>query len=406
VPRPAAVRAGKWKNLALLSVACLFAMTLWFSGSAVLPQLTDEWSLDDGQRSWVTMSVQIGFVAGALVSALLNLADRLPLVGLFAASSLLGALANGAVTLVPEPSGALVFRFLTGFALAGVYPPGMKIVATWCREDRGLGIGLLVGAIVVGSATPHLLNALPALGAAGMPPWRVVVWSSSALAAAGAVLAAGLVRPGPHLAGRAPFDWRFAGRAFSHAPTRLANFGYLGHMWELYAMWTWVPLLLLASYDRAGWSPAAARVAGFATIGVGCLGSILAGALADRYGRPLVAGSSLALSGVCCLAVGFSFGSPVWLTAVCLVWGFAVVADSAQFSAAISEFTDSRYVGTALTVQTSLGFLLTLASIRLLPWGLAEFGWQRCFVLLILGPIFGLWAMIRLSRFARPKFAS
>jgi MFS family permease len=371
-------------------------MALWFSGSAVVPQLIQEWDLDGSQQSWMTMSVQIGFVVGALGSALLNLADRVSSRNLFAVSALLGALFNGAIPLLdPGLAATLALRFLTGVTLAGVYPPGMKLVATWCREDRGLGIGVLVGALSIGSASPHLLNALVP---SGMPAWRSVLTLSSGLAAAAAVIALLFVEAGPYLARTAPFDWRFVGRALSHEPTRLANFGYLGHMWELYAVWAWAPLLVLASYDAAGWSARAARVTGFGVIAIGVFGCVLAGVLADRFGRTLVAGGSLLISGVCCILAGLFFQSPALLTMICLVWGIAVVADSAQFSAAVSELTDSRYVGTALTMQTSLGFLLTLLTIRIIPPLVDAFGWERAFWVLAPGPLFGIWSMVRLRQ--------
>ena len=391
---------GKGRSLGLLAAAALFALSLWFSASAVVPQLTEAWKLTGSQQSWLTMSVQIGFVVGALLSALLNLADRVPARWLLAGSALAGAIFNGVIALYVDSVGpALLLRFLTGVALAGVYPPGMKLMATWCLRDRGFGIGLLVGALTVGSALPHLLNVVPELTAAAtVPAWRPVLLLASGLAVVAAAIGAAFVRQGPYLAGGATFNWRFAARALSDRPVRLANFGYLGHMWELYAMWTWVPLMLLASYRQAGIDPSYARVAGFAVIAIGGIGSVVAGRLADRWGRTSITSISLIVSGICAAVVGLFFASPLLLTAVALVWGFAVVADSAQFSAAVSELSDARYVGTALTMQTSLGFLLTLFSIRIIPPLQAWLGWEGAFVVLVLGPAFGLWSMLALRR--------
>ncbi len=387
--------SGKWRVLLLLSAAELLAMAVWFSASAIIPALTDIWALTDGGQAWLTMSVQIGFVIGALGSAIFGLADRMPARWLFAISSLLAGVATALIPLFAGGLGvALLLRFITGVFLAGVYPVGMKIMASWTEKDRGFGIGLLVGALVFGSATPHLLNVF---GGAG--DWRLVMYLAAGSAILGAIIGALFVSEGPYKTAPPQFQWRQAGRLLADKDAALANLGYLGHMWELYAMWAWIPVFLLASFEKSGSDPRWASLAAFAIIAIGALGSVLAGPLADRVGRTRVTTLSLIISGSSALLIGFLFeAEPIFTVIVALVWGFAVVADSAQFSAALSELSPPEFVGTALTLQTSLGFLLTLFTIRLIPPLVDLVGWRFAFASLALGPIIGIWAMMTLRK--------
>jgi MFS family permease len=361
----------------------LLGMSLWFTASAVTPTLQAAWGLSAGQAGWLTTVVQLGFVAGTATAALLNLADIWSARWLVGMSCILGAAANALVVATDSYAFALAMRFLTGFFLAGVYPPAMKMIATWFVANRGLAIGSIVGALTLGKALPYLLRALEGISASA------VVLSASVAALFGAVLVIGFYRDGPHSFERRPFSWSLIGTVVRHRETRLAILGYLGHMWELYAMWS-----LIAIFTG---SPLIA----FLVIGTGAIGSVLAGKWADRVGRERVTIISMLVSGACALSIGWITSSQLVLV-VALIWGFSIVADSAQFSAIVTEVAPKHAVGTALTLQTSLGFLLTAFTIWLAIQLHTAFDWRVAFGMLAIGPALGIIAMVRLKRL-RPR---
>ncbi len=382
------------RALAAIAVSQLLALTVWFSASAVAPQLQDAWSLDGGQLAALTLAVQLGFVVGALGAAMTNLADRVASRTLFVASAIAAAAVNASLVVVGSNQVwlAIVLRFVSGVALAGVYPSGLKVMAGWFERERGMALGVLVGALTVGSATPHLVRGIVA-------EWRVVVMASSVMALLAAVVMARFVGDGPHDSSAARFSFRQVGQVVRSRGYRLSTFGYLGHMWELYAMWTWTAAFLAASGAAAGTAYGPIGVWTFFIIAVGGFGAWRAGVWADRYGRPQIAGGSMIVSGSCAAVTPLLFGRPAWLVVpVFIVWGFAVVADSAQFSTMATETSAAEARGTALALQTALGFLLTLVTIRGVPLIAESFTWRWAFPVLALGPVLGVAAMARMRK--------
>jgi MFS family permease len=386
----------RWRTLFLLAWAELLGMSLWFAASAVSPQLAQRWHLSPSAIGWLTSIVQLGFVLGTATSALLNLADIIPSRLLFASSALIGAIANAALLDIPSYEGVLVCRLITGFALAGVYPPAMKMISTWFRARRGLAVGTIVGALTVGKAGPYLIHAIPGVGVT-----PVVLSASFAATSAAIIVLLGYV-DGPYPFPPRPFSWGLVATVVRERRWRLATAGYLGHMFELYSAWTWIPTFIAISAAAAG-MPAghlrdslAAAIA-FSAIAIGGIGCIWGGVVADRRGREWLVSTAMALSGTCAILIGLTFGRTLWLLIpVALAWGFFVIADSAQFSVLVTEAVPPHAVGTALTIQTSLGFLLTMISIQLVPPVAAAIGWQWAFAMLALGPVLGIAAIGRL----------
>ncbi|MBO0335188.1 MFS transporter [Sneathiella sp. CAU 1612] len=397
------VAAQKWRSVLLLAICQVLALSLWFSATAVIPVLKSEYGLSGLQASFFSSAVAIGFVCGTLISAILSLADRIPPKTFFAAATLTAALANAAIVLFdPTSPFVILLRTLTGICMAGIYPIGMKMVSTWAKRDTGLLVGLLVGALTIGSASPHILNLLDTSGV----DWQLTLIASSLLAVAASGLIT-LVSLGSDIPKAPPFDPASALYAWKYKPLRLANFGYFGHMWELYAMWAWIGLFLFESFQISEIQDGQfyANLGTFATIAVGGLGSLIAGIAADRVGRTTVTIAAMTLSGTCAVIVGFLFGgSPTILVVVCLIWGISIVADSAQFSTCVIELSPKNMIGTMLTIQTSIGFLISLATIHLIPLFIDLIGWRYAFATLAIGPFLGVLAMVKLRH--RPESAT
>lgn len=394
------VRSGSWGQLAILAVTLLLALVPWFSAAAVAPLIADEWQISRLETALLTVAVQFGFVVGALAVAFSGAADVIPARRLMAGGAVLAAASNAAFGLLAvDLATALPLRALSGAGIAAVYPIAMKVLAGWFSGGRGLAVGILIGAITLGSALPHLLQA--GGGVVGLD-WRPVVLSATVPCLAAGAIAWWGVREGPMTTPAVHLSLRMARMALGERSVQLANLGYLGHMWELYAMWTWVPAFIAASLAISGEVDAeGASGVAFLVVAAGAIGCVGAGALADRLGRTTLTVAAMALSGSSAVAAGLLFGGPTLVVlAVLVVWGITVVADSAQFSTAVSELAPPGTAGSALALQTAAGFLLTGATI--VGVGMLEpadqGSWTLAFALLALGPLVGIGAMLRLRR--------
>ena len=384
----------KWRSISFLMIAEVAALSLWFVSAAILPDMLRDVEISPFRQAALSSGVQAGFVCGALVSAILGLADRFDPRRVFAASAIAAGLINAVLLLVtPGHAIAIAARFATGALMAGVYPVGMKIAVGWGERDRGFLVGALVGALTVGSAAPHLF------ALAGGSDWRLTVGLASAAAVFAGMLAL-LIELGPHHGVAARFDPRVIASAWTNRRVRLAYAGYLGHMWELYAMWAWVAAATAVSFSAtmplvdAEWL---SKLTAFTAIAAGGLACAVAGRIADRIGKAEVALIAMALSGSAALATSVTFAGPAWLTIVIvIVWGITVIPDSAQFSALVADASPPEQAGSLMTFQTALGFALTFATVQATPILAANFGWPVVLAALALGPALGIMAMLRL----------
>ena len=386
---------GRFRALFILSICIVLSMTTWFSATAVIPKLQSIWNLTPTLSAWLTIGVQLGFVLGAIGSSIVSLSDVISSKKLMIYGSIGAAAANLGLLLVESAYLAIFFRVMTGVFLALVYPPSLKLISTWFTRGRGLALGALVGSITLGSAAPHFINAIGGLG------WELVVVSTTLATLSGALIIGLFVHEGPFPYPRAPFHLGRIGQVFKNRGILLASLGYFGHMWELYAMWAWFLTFTQMSFIELNIdNPSAASFFTFAAIGMGALGCIVGGILGDRWGRTATTSLMMCISGSCALLAGFVYDGPLWmLIALGLIWGFTVVADSAQFSTIVTELGDPMYVGTALTMQLGIGFMLTVITIWLLPLAADNLNsWQWVFLILIPGPLIGTCAMLFLRR--------
>ena len=387
--------AAPGRALAIVSLGVLLASSTWFTGTAAARELIEAWSLTSGEAALLTNATQVGFILGTLIYALGNLADRFEARRVFAWSALAGAAFNlGFAWWADGLPVALGFRLLTGISLAGVYPVGMKIVASWFAEGLGWRLGVLVGCLTLGTAFPYAITALE-LGF----DWRTLASVASIAAMIAALLVRFAIAEGPLLRGRARLDLRVAFAVFRHPPFRATAFGYFGHMWELYALWSLSSFWLLDCLrDDSTWTARIPWLA-FATVAIGALGCVVGGLLSRRIGERDVA--LIALLGSAAMGLGSGFAASLpgpWLLGYLLIWGLLVVADSPQFSALAARHAPPEYTGTALTVQNGLGFLVTVLAIQTLPWLAGQLGWRWILTLLAIGPLLGAWSLRRLPR--------
>lgn len=376
-------------QLALIALTQIFGLSVWFSSSAVVPNLVRDWGISISDAAWLSMATQFGFAVGAIAASLIGLFDRFRPNRVLATSALCAAiLTSGFAWVVSSLHMAVVIRFLLGICFAGIYPPGLKLTASWSLQSRSRSFGILGGCLTIGSSLPYLLKSLHDL------QWQTLVGSTAVACALAGLLSLMFIKSGPFQDPPAPIDGRYAWHMFQEQGPRAACFGYFGHMFELYAVWTWLPIFMMHSLNETSITPMLGMSV-FLCMGLGgFVGCLLGGVLADRFGQERVAIFALSISGACCVLSPFFFSTSVpALLAFSLIWGAAVIADSGLFSALLSSTADKRAVGTALSFQTAVGFLITISTIQLTPVLAEAFGWRYAFPYLVIGPIFGVLAI-------------
>ena len=389
---------GSWRALVWIGLSELFALSLWFSASVIAPELIEIWNLSPTSEAWLSASVPIGFVIGALFSSYFGFADRFNPRKVFATSVFLGAIWNALLILVDYAFFGILLRILTGITLAGVYPIAVKILSQWFPQKRGFAIGILIAALTLGSSLPHfVILFFSSLN------WKLVIICTSVLALLSAIIVTYILEDAPIMSEKSPFSLKLIKKVVTNKPVMLANYGYFGHMWELYAMWTWLPAFLTASFSA--YSPELPHwfiaLSSFISIGIaGGLGCVVGGLISDKIGRANLTIISMFISAICSILIGFTFGQFIWITLIIsMIWGMSVISDSAQFSAAVSEIAEVEYVGTALTFQMCIGFLITIFSINLIPIIQRIVGWEWVFTILAIGPILGIVFMVKYRRY-------
>jgi len=382
----------RWRTLTLLAITLIFLMSTWFSASAVLPQLKALWKISQGTSAWLTIAVQLGFVIGAVLSSLLNISDIFPVRYVILIGSIGAAFSNALLSTSNGVIMGIALRFATGFFLAGVYPPAFKLMSTWFRKKRGLALGLLVSALVVGNGIPHLVNGLGGLA------WKIVIFFTSAMSVIGGLIAM-TIKEGPFPFPKATFDPRQAGQALTNRGVRYTTLGYVGYMWELFAMFAWFSAFFSEALTAKRID--LESLAAFATFGVfiaGSLGSWIGGFLSNRLGKINTTILMMAISGSCSILIGQLFDAPISVIYfLALIWGASAVADSAQYSTLVIESANPSYVGTALTLQLAAGFSITAVTIWLIPLLVETIGWHWAFAFLAPGPTLGILSMLKLK---------
>ncbi len=381
--------------LIIISVSLLLSLTVWFSANAIVSQLESLWTLTETDLALFSMILIFGFVLGGIISAIFNLSDIVDSTNFYSLYGILAGISNLTAIFAPNFAWFLFLRFMTGFFLAGVYPTAMKLMASWFKESRGLALGILLGALTVGSGFPYVFNLT------GFPDWKILMTISSVFAFFGALLVFFLIQEGPHISRGARFKISNIKRMWSKKSVRLANLAYFGHMWELYAFWVWIPIFLKESFLLVNPSRDPTiffSLSTFLVFLMGAIGNIFGGRIADKIGRTGFNIIMLGMSGLSSIVIGFFYQNPIGSLVISLIWGLTVVPDSPQFSVMITELGDPAYLGTTLTMQTTIGFGISIISIRLLPIFVNLVGWSLGFTLLIIGPLIGIISLFILRK--------